>query len=134
MRPWKTARVCQTGPSSQRSATPVSSGEGRAPLRLILETGVRKIRGSVTNENSVNVVLQIKTLIPAMISNVGTSAFGPPAKIRTGHEVRTIATLRRADLRTILRKLGAEDSSSLPGTITGFSIAGFMVTPCAPET
>ena len=50
-----------------------------------------------------------------MIARVGTTAFGPPAKTRTGKEVRTIARLRRADLRTMLRRLGAGDSFSLPG-------------------
>src|SRR5271157_2540819 len=94
------------------------------------ETGVRKIRGSETNENRVNVAVQIKTLIPAMIARAGTTAFGPPIKTRTGKEVRTITTLRRADLRTTLRRLGPWDSFSYPGTITGFSVGGFMVTPC----
>jgi len=94
-----------------------------------VETGVRKIRGNVTNEHRANVAVQIKRLIPAMISRVTTTAFGPPAKIRTGQEVRTITTLRRADLRTMLRRFGDGDSSSLPGTITGLSGGGFMGTP-----
>jgi hypothetical protein len=94
-----------------------------------VETGVRKSRGSETNENSANVAVQIKTLIPVMISRVGTTALGPPSKIKTGKEVRTITELRRADLRRTLRRLGAGDSSSLPGTVTGFSGGGFISTP-----
>jgi hypothetical protein len=97
-------------------------------LRFTVETGVRKIRGNVTNEHRANVAVQIKRVIPAMISRVTTTAFGPPAKIRTGQEVRTITTLRRADLRTMLRRFGVGDSF-LHGTTTGFSGGGFMGTP-----
>ena len=59
-----------------------------------------------------------------MIARVGTTAFGPPAKTRTGKEVRTITTLRRADLRTMLRRLGAGDSFSLPGRSLASALAG----------
>jgi hypothetical protein len=80
------------------------------------------------------VVVQIKTLIPAMISSVGTTVFGPPANTRTGHEVRTITTFRSADLRTMLRNLGAVDSSSLRQLNVFFSVGEFMFTPCPTET
>lgn len=72
-------------------------------------------------------MVQIKMLIAAMISRVGTTAFGPPTMTRTGNEVRTIATLSRADLRTMLRRLGRGDASGLLGTISGVSGGGFMV-------
>jgi len=106
------ARVRQTGPSSQGSATPACSARCGSSRRATEETGVQKIRASETNENRVNVVVQIKMLIPAMIASVGPTAFGPPARTRTGNEVRTIVRLRSADLRTMLRRLGAEDSFS----------------------
>jgi hypothetical protein len=104
------ARARQAGPSNQRSATPVACG-GFGGLRVVKnDLGALKIRGIDTNENSANVAVQIKMLIPAMISSVGTTACGPPA--RTGHEVKTITMLRSADLRTMLRRLGAGDSLS----------------------
>jgi hypothetical protein len=94
---------------------------------------VRKSRGRVTNENRANVEAQIKMLIPAMISRVTTTAFGPPSKIRIGHEVRTITTFRSADLRTTLRRFGVGDSFSLSGTMTGYGVGAFMDTPCRSE-
>jgi hypothetical protein len=118
---------------NQRSATPVSFAGSRASRRLNLETGVRKIRGRVTNENRANVAVQIKMLIPAMISMMGMTAFGPPSIIRIGHEVRTITTLRRADLRTTLRRFGVVDSSSLPEMFAGLRVDGFMGTPRRSE-
>jgi hypothetical protein len=92
-------------------------------------TGVRKIQARETNENRENVAVQIKKLIPTMMARAGSTALGPPATARTGKEVRMITRLRRADLRTTLRKLGAADSSWWTGAITGFSVGGSMVIP-----
>jgi hypothetical protein len=92
-----------------------------------VEIAVQKIRASETNENRVNVAVQIKKVIPAMMARVGTTAFGPPEEARTGKEVRTITRLRRADLRTMLRRLDAGDTFSLPGTIAGFNVGEYMV-------
>jgi hypothetical protein len=124
-----TAQVRYEGPSSQRSPTPVWFAVYGASLRLTAETGLRKIRGSVTNENNAKVAVQITMMIPAMISRVWTTAFGPPAKTRTGNEVRTITKLRSADLRTIFRRLGVGDSSCVPATIDGFADVRFMAAP-----
>jgi CubicO group peptidase (beta-lactamase class C family) len=106
--------VCDghTGPSSQRSPTPASRARCGGSPRAAEEAGVQKIWASEMKENSVNVAVQITTLIPAITTSVGTTAFGPPAKTSTGQEVRTIVRLRSADLRTTLRRLGAADTFS----------------------
>jgi hypothetical protein len=71
--------VRQTGLSTQGSSTPVSFSGYRESLRLIVETGARKIRGNVINEQKANVAAQINALIPAIIFSVGTTVFDPPA-------------------------------------------------------
>ena len=122
-------RLGQPGPSSQRSATPAPSVGCGASRSFPEETGDEKSRGSETNEKTAKVAAQIKILTPAIIARAGRMPFGPPAKARTGKEVRTITRLRSVDLRTTLRRLKAGDSFSLPGTITGFGVGGSMVVP-----
>src|SRR5262245_55626777 len=78
-------------------------------------------------ENRAKVAVQIISVIPAMMARAGTTALGPPATTRTGKEVRTMTTLRRADLRTIRRQLDAGNSSSLPWMINGIGVGGSMV-------
>ena len=63
----------------------------------------------IANEYRANVATQIRMLTPTMIFKVGRTAFGPPARIRTGADVRTITTLRSADFRTMLCRFGAGD-------------------------
>ena len=64
------------------------------------------IRASEINKNSVNVVAQIKMVLPPMNARVTPKAFAPLTKIRSGKQVTTIARLKRADMRTMRRRLG----------------------------
>ena len=82
----------------------------------------------MTNENRANVAVQITMLIPAMISRAGTIAFGPPAKTRTGNEVRTMTALRRADLRTMPAGLEPEPRPHCLGRSLA-SVLGSFVGP-----
>jgi hypothetical protein len=97
-------------------------------LRLDREENVvKRSRPIEKQEKRANVVVQIVNVIPAIMVRDGTTALGPPAATRTGKDVRTITTLRRADLRTIRRKRDAGNSSSSPRMINGLGVGGSIV-------